>query len=179
MKKEEQILKLIAELKTGDTEVIDQTIEQISETGDSSFIVKLADFLVETDNQELKHKILTLFGELKHSDAVEQLIYIIQTPKYSKEQLVFVACCWQNGLNYSQHLPYFVDLIIEKDFETAFEAFTVVENMYGKIDTTVEIETLHQIKKALNQTNEQKEYLLNGLLQIIPNIPELREDISF
>jgi hypothetical protein len=179
MKKEEKVKQLIAQLKTGEPETIEQTIEEIGETGDSSFIVALTDFLHQTDEPELKNKILKLFGELKHSDAVDQLIRVIQNPNYEREQSALIATCWQNGLNYSPYLPYFADLVIEKEFETAFEAFTVIENMYGKIDKIIEAQTLDKIKLALTTANEQKIYFLKGLLEIIPNIPELQEDRAF
>lgn len=179
MEEEGKIKQLIAQLKTGNPETIDQTIEEIGETGDSSFIVLLTAFLHQTDEPELKNKILKLLGELKHSDAVDQLIHVIQDPIYKNEQSALVACCWENGLNYSQYLPFFADLVIEEEFETAFEAFTVIENMYGKIDKSVEIQILDKINLALATANEQKNYLLKGLLKIIPNIPELQEDRGF
>jgi hypothetical protein len=179
MKKEEKIKQLIAQLKTGDPDTIDQTIDEIGEVGDSSFIVALTDFLHQTDEPELKNKILKLFGELKHSDSVEELVKVINNPVYCNEQSALVACCWQNGLNYSQYLPFFTNLVIEKEFETAFEAFTVIENMYGKIDKIVEAQTLDKIKLALVGADAQKIYFLKGLLEIIPNIPELQDDRAF
>ena len=43
----------------------------------------------------------------------------------------------------------------------------------------IEAQTLDKIKLALTSANEQKIYFLKGLLEIIPNIPELQEDRAF
>ncbi len=178
MKKEEQLKRIIRQLNSGDIELIDQTIEEIGESGDSSFISALTLFLHETDNLELKGKIFRLFSELKRIDTVPALIEMIQDPRFENEQAELIACCWQNGLNYSQYLPFFTDLVIEKEFKVAFEAFTVIENMFGKIDELVEQQTLGKINKALETADDQKSYLLKGLLEIIPDIPEIQEEIN-
>ena len=40
-----------------------------------------------------------------------------------------LTACWQNGLDFSTFLPVFIDLIIHEDWEIAFEAFTVIDNL--------------------------------------------------
>ncbi len=176
MKREEKNRKLLAQLNSGDSELIDQTIEEIGESGDSSMIPVLTGFLHDTDDLEVKGKIFKLFGELKHVDAVAELIQVIQDPRFADEQADLIACCWQNGLNFSPYLPFFTDLVITKEFKVAFEAFTVIDNMYGKIEEIVEEETLGKIRIALEGADDQKSYLLRNLLEIIPQIPEIQDN---
>ena len=82
-------------------------------------------------------------------------------------------------MNYSKHLPYFVQLIIDQEFQIAFEAFTVIENMYGKIDGDIESMLLGKIEKSIPSADEKKQYLLKGLLEIIPHIPIDQDPVDF
>jgi hypothetical protein len=95
--------------------------------------------------------------------------------KYRDERTELVACCWQNGLNYTEYLPLFIDLVIDEPFLTAFEAFTVIENMYGRIDDEVIGKEIIKITEAFSTASDEKAYLLNGLLTIIRDIPEMQE----
>ena len=60
-----------------------------------------------------------------------------------------------------------------------FEAFTVIENMYGKIDSDVESVLVEKIGNSLQNIEEKKQYLLKGMLEIIPNIPLDQDPVDF
>jgi hypothetical protein len=163
-------------LKSKNPEIVIQAIEEISEKGNSSQFTELMELLHKTDIQDIKKRILKLFSELKSTDTIPLMIDALQNNKYAEELKELLTCCWQNGLNYSSYLPLFVDLVINGEFLIAFEAFTVIENMYGKIDDLIVSEQLYKIKKSLPLVNEQKKYLLNELSSIIQNIPEEQEN---
>jgi hypothetical protein len=159
-------------LKSKNPEIVLQAIEEIRETGSSSQFSGLMELLHETVNQDVKTNILTLFSELKSTDTVPLLIEAIQNKKYADELKDLLTCCWQNGLNYNPYLPLFIDLLINEEFLVAFEAFTVIESMYGIIEEAIVSEQLDKISKSIPLVNEQKKYLLNELSNIIQNIPE-------
>lgn len=163
-------------LKSNDPELVLQSIEEIREKGNNIHFSALLDLLHETQNKQIRKKILTLFGELKSSDTVPLLINAIQDEQYKRELKDLVACCWQNGLNYSSFLPVFVDLVIEEDFPVGFEALTVIENMFGKIDQHIIDQQLAKLKNVTVTSNEQKNYLLDSLPSVIQNIPENQQD---
>jgi hypothetical protein len=70
-------------------------------------------------------------------------------------------------------------LVIDQEFQIAFEAFTVIENMYGKINADVEMALLQKIENCIPAAEERKQYLLKGLLEIIPNIPLDQDPVDF
>lgn len=175
MKKEEKIKSLLAQLQSDDEEKVQLAFDEIAQTGNQADLVHLFDFLKRNPDSYASSKIYQLLGELKQPESVPFLIEAILHPDNVAIQSQLIGCCWQNGLDYSAYLPFFCQLVIERDFEVAFEAFTVVENMYGKIAPEVEQSTMEKISAALENGNEQKVYLLRGLLEIIPNIPEAQE----
>jgi len=169
---DERTEKLLSNLKSNNPEIVLQTIEEIRETGSSSQFSGLMGLLHETDNHEIKKQILKLFSELKSTNTVPLLMGAIQDKKYADELKDLLLCCWHNGLNYSSYLPIFVDLVINEDFLISFEAFTVIENLYGKIDDKIVSQQLAKINYSIETANEQKKYLLSELPGIIQNIPE-------
>jgi hypothetical protein len=178
MKNDERTERLLQNLKSNNPEVVLQTIEEIRETGSSGQITGLMELLHETDNQDIKKHILLLFSELKSTGTVPLLMEAIQNKKYADELKDLLVCCWHNGLNYNAYLPIFIDLVINEEFLTSFEAFTVIENMYGKMDETMVVQQLAKIHNSIITANEQKKYLLNELHKIILNIPEDQEKLD-
>jgi len=163
---------ILTNLKSADTEFVLETIEKIRESGNRYIMEGLFDLLHNTTSSEIKKSILTLLGELKNKESIPLLIEAIANEKYEAERKELVACCWQNGLNYNEYLPVFIDLVICESFLTAFESFTVIENMFGNIpDEVIDLEII-KVENALHKASEEKAYLLKSLLTIISDIPE-------
>ncbi len=167
--------EIIAGLKSTDPEIVLETIGRFRESGNSLILEEFIELLHQSEDREIKKSLLNLLSELKDKASVTILIDAIKSKKYASERAELVACCWQNGLGYNEYLPFFIDLVINEEFRIAFEAFTVIENMYGRIDDQIiDIETT-KLNNALKIANDQKAYLLNALLAIIADIPEKQE----
>ncbi len=179
MEKIDKLSRLRSAIKSGNQELIDHALEEIKTKGDETYIEPLVAFLHETTVKEIRESIYGLFTDLKHENSVDQIINLLKEEKDLDILERLVATCWQNGLNYSKHLAFFVQLITEQEFQIAFEAFTVIENMYGKIEYDLEATLLEKIEKCLPYAEERKQYLLKGLLEIIPNIPLDQDPVDF
>ncbi len=170
--------ELFSKLRSGNPEIVVQSIEEIKEKGTTSHFSILLALLHETEDREVKKKILSLFAELKSNETVPLLMDAIQNAKYKDELKELVSCCWQNGLNYSAYLPVFVDLVIDQNFPIGFEALTVIETMYGKIDQKIIDQELKKVKEIPVTEDEQQKFLLNSLPLAISSIPETNKDFS-
>ena len=167
--------EILSNLKSTDSEFILETISKVRKSGNSFILSGLIELLHDTDLPEIKKSILSLLSELKNNESVPTFIAAITDEKYSLQRKDLVACCWQNGLIYNQYLPVFIDLVINEEFQVAFEAFTVIENMVGRVEDEIIDKEIIKIIDALKIATEQKAYLLNGLLAIIRDIPEEQE----
>ena len=167
--------QILANLKSSDPEFVLETIENIRESGNPLILEGLCDLLHETPFHEIKKSILNLLSELKNKESIPHLIAAIKNKKYKNEQIDLIACCWQNGLSYNEYLPFFVDLVIHEEFLVSFEAFTVIENLYGQIEEETIEDEIIKINIALRNATDEKAYLLNGLLSLIRDIPEVQE----
>jgi len=167
--------EILSNLKSADPDFVLETINRIRESGNHYILEGLIDLLHDTDVPEIKKSVLNLLSELKNKESVPTFIEAIKSEKYAGERKDLVACCWQNGLIYNEYLPAFIDLIINEEFQIAFEAFTVIENMFGRIEDEIIDKEVIKVTEALKYASEQKTYLLNGLLAILRDIPEEQE----
>jgi hypothetical protein len=163
---------VLANLKSADPELVLNTVEKIRESGNTLILEGLIELLHSTGVPEIRQSVLTLLSDLKNKVCVPVLVAAITNEKYTDIRKDLVGCCWQNGLDYSEYLPLFIGLVINEEFQISFEAFTLIENMYGRIeDDVLDIETI-KINEALKAASDEKAYLLNSLLTIIRDIPE-------
>jgi hypothetical protein len=130
----------------------------------------LIELLHLSENSEIKSKITNLFANLKESDSIPLIIEAIQNQKYAPELKELVSCCWENGLDYSNYLSLFVDLLIDNDFLVAFEAYTVLMNMTAKIDQRkLDIE-IEKLEISMQNASEEKKGLMMDVIEFLPSI---------
>lgn len=179
MEQPDKLNRLKSAIKTANQELIDHALDEIKGKGDHTYITPLIELLHQNLTLEFREKIFLIFVDLKNEDSVDQLVYNLKIEKDLNILERLVAACWQNGLNFSKHLPYFVELVINEEFQIAFEAFTVIENMYGKIEGDIEVMLIDKLNACLPDAEENKMYLLKGLLEIIPHIPLDQDPVDF
>lgn len=158
----------IKNLQSTNSEVVTDTLNQLSETGNSAYIPFLVELLHSTQSQEIKKRVTTLLAELKHSDAIPLIIEAIRNQKYTDDLQYLVSACWENGMDYSEHLDLFVDLMLEQDFMVAFEAHTVITNMTGKISSELCNRLTQKIQAVMPALDESKRGLLEEILDFLP-----------
>ena len=168
----------IKKLQSPNSELVANTLNQLEESGNSAYIPILIELLHSTKNSEIKKRISRLLAELKHSDAIPLIIEAIQNKQYVAELQHLVSACWENGMDYSDHLSLFTDLVIENDFLVAFEAHTVITNMTGKISEAVCQKESKKIEVALPLAEENKKQLLLEILDFLPAFEQGIEPMS-
>lgn len=159
-------------LHSGNPVIVSAAIEELREGGNVAYLPVLFELLHSTRDEEIKRSISGLLAELKHRDAIPLLMEAIQNRQYATELRTIVSACWENGLDFSEYLPVFVDLVIESEFIVAFEAYTVVTNMTGKISNAIQEKESSKIKQALQNADSTKNELLQDLLYFLPQLEE-------
>lgn len=161
---------ILKNLKSIDSEKVIETIEELRVSGKTSDIPVLLELLHSSENAEVKSKITSLFGNLKDRAAIPLIIEAIHDQKYAPELKQLVSCCWENGLDYSNYLSIFVDLLIAKNFLVAFEAYTVITNMVTTIDQAkIDIE-IEKLDLDMRSTTDEKKVLMLDVIDFLPSI---------
>lgn len=161
---------IVKELHSADPAKVMEAIEALRVAGKTSDIPLLLDLLHQSNHPEVRAKIFALFANLKENDTIPLIIEAIKDKKYAPELKQLVSCCWENGLDYTPYLPLFVDLLIEKDFLVAFEAYTVITNMVTTIDQVKLDFEIEKLDKSLHGTSDEKKVLILDVIDFLPSI---------
>jgi hypothetical protein len=146
------------------------TLEEIKFSGNSKLLPFLIELLHVSKNEEVKTQVYNILAELKHSDSIPLLIEAIQNGKYKNEQEMLIRSCWENGLDFTPFISVFVELVIKGDYMTAFEAFTVIENLEGNITNELSAYLLSMLKHGLDGAVNERKVLIFELIQFIPKL---------
>ena len=158
---DEQIKK---NLFSANTNVVISAIEAIQNKGNKLYIPLLFDLLNSSPEPEIESEIKNLLGTVKDKETINAFMRAIENDRYKTIRKSILTACWQNGLDFSTFLPVFIDLVINEDWETAFEAFTVIDNLeYLPADEIIKNSIL-KINNALPLANDQKSYFLSEIL---------------
>jgi hypothetical protein len=147
--------------------IVLNTLNTIKETGKTGYLPLLFDLLNSNPDEQIEKEITNILGTLKKKESVPVMADALQNPAYISIRKKLAAACWQNGLDFAPYLPLFVDIIINEDWETGFEAFTVIESMENFPEKSVIKKVAEKIHDALNNTTDRKKYFLQEILILI------------
>ncbi|WP_346857437.1 HEAT repeat domain-containing protein [uncultured Draconibacterium sp.] len=143
-------------------------INTLKEKGNKEYLPLLFELLLTQSELEVRSEILKLLGTIKDADTIPMYMDALKEERLLAIRKEILTCCWQNGLDFSNYFDDFVDLIIDGEWEIAFEAFTVIENLEHFPPEEKMKESKLRIAGALKLANEQKSYFLEELLKMAP-----------
>ena len=158
-------------LLSGDEDLVKKTITELRDKGSNEVIPVLGTLLHSNHSDETTQAIISFLRDLKNKESVPFLVEIIKKSKDSEILPPLVACAWENGLDYSEHIEFFIDLVIEEDLLASIEAFTVVEENIEKINASKRNEFIKKIAKKSKSVSKEKAQLIEELMSIINIAP--------
>jgi hypothetical protein len=87
---------------------------------------------------------------LKENNAQDFIVTAISKTKKPELKAQIVAACWETGLDFSKHFPFFIDLVASSEFTVSFEAVTVIQEMETEIDPVVLQQSLDKLLLVKN-----------------------------
>lgn len=161
--------RMISILQSGNSSAILSTIKDIRQNGRTSVLPEVFALLQRAENNEILGACIELINDLNMEESVPYLINAIKDNTLKDIRHHLVSSCWQNGLDYSKHLPLFIDLIIKDDYLVAIEAFTIIENHLDSLDDTGIAEIQHKLNASLSRASSEKRNLIEELIEVIQN----------
>ncbi len=164
--RESEILKKNQEIKdrlhSGRQEVILETIKKLRHSGNRDIIPEIIDLISSDFSDEVTNACAGLLNDLKDKKSAGMIPEAILQNRHRKNLDRIVASCWQNGLDYSPYIDLFIDLVIEEDFMTALESFSVVEqNIHALSVEEREIKAAY-LQGRISETDSEKSLLVRG-----------------
>ncbi|MEI6488384.1 MAG: hypothetical protein WCP52_05450 [Bacteroidota bacterium] len=121
-------------------------------------ITSLIQLLTLSENKDFKEETLMI---LKKEKAGDLLITAIKKTKRNKH--ILVAACWESEIDFSNHLPYFIDLALDSDYLVSLEAITVISTMEGPFMADDVKNAISKVKEEQKKLNSERVVLLNDL----------------
>jgi hypothetical protein len=147
-------------------------INKIRHSGNPAILPHVIELLNSEKNIEITSAIIELLNDLKIQAGTLEIIKAIENNKYKSIQKILLVSCWHSGLNYTEHLNFFVDLFVSGNFEIAFEAFTIIENMEGGVNQEIIEPLIERLKSGVSNLTKEKADLLAELVQVLENIKQ-------
>jgi len=93
---------------------------------DAKLISNFIELLTNPEQKDLKHEALEI---IRKANAQQFLVDLISMPAQHKHQRELVMACWETGLDFSNHLIFFSNLVVNCGYPVALEAITVIDEM--------------------------------------------------
>jgi len=166
--KKDQLKGQINAIRSGNRSSIMAGLKEIRMESNIAILPELFNLLLEREeDEEIVQETSSLLNDLKMQEAAPILAEALEDPSYEPISHILAAACWQNGLSYGKYAGTFVKLAISSDYETAIEAFTVLEEAVGEIELTERAKLVKNIKQGMSGAPEQKRLLLFELVKSI------------
>jgi hypothetical protein len=157
------------DLASNNPAVVLDALARIRDSGNRAHLPVLFDMLNTGTSDEIRKEILSILGSIKIRHSAGIFADAIANPEYLRIRKDLLSVCWQNDLDFSPYFPMLIQVIIDADWESAFEAFTIIENSeYFPSQETCNEEII-KIKSIVDQMDESKKYFLNAIIRIFQN----------
>ena len=154
-------------LDSGEDSTILTTLHQIRNSGSVRMLPHVIQLLDKSLKDALVDHILQFLGEVKAQEAVpimvESLDKMEKTPLYAQ----FLSACWQTGLDFSPHIPRFVEIFIRSDYQASLEAFTIIEESLHNAGEDIIESCLQQLRTGRNRIGKEKYPLYLELIRTV------------
>jgi hypothetical protein len=163
--------EILGQIGSGDENTNLLVIEKLRVKGKAGYLPYLIMLARTTKHPNVSRAVFNLLDDIKDKHAIPYIIEAIHDEKNKYILKNLVESCWQNGMDFSQFLPVFTELIVGGSDEVSFEAFTVVENMELLPSEEIIKEEVIKLENSLESANDSRSYFLKEAIKILTVIP--------
>ncbi|MCQ2606511.1 MAG: hypothetical protein MJ204_08250 [Bacteroidales bacterium] len=165
---ESAAIKEIQDVFSSDNEsLIHDTISYIHENGSVKMMSLLFNLLAKTTSDSLKKDVYNCLVDTKNPDAVAVFISALQNPNLISEKKEILATMWQTNMDFSKHAGQLVDILLNDTYETAIEAFTVLEVCSENIDDSQKQSLISVLTEGAQKDKSEKATLLQEAARLL------------
>ena len=146
-----------------------EKVEKIRAAGKLKDIETVIELIRKDNESDAGKAAHVLLGDIKDKAVIPIILSALQKTENKHIQRELIQACWESRLDYSEHLPFFVDMFLSLDYVEALEAFTLIENTFLDFPPPTEMITdlVIKIKSVLMKLPEHKQNLAMELLHAI------------
>ncbi len=161
------ILETKATLKSNDEKMVLSKLREMKVSGNVKILPYILDLLKTSNSENIIQEVLNIIRDLRDQKCVPVIIKYVDDNKVGEHIRDVLSSCWQSRLDYHGHLNSFANCFLHGDYQTALEAFTVIEEMLWK-STEEQIQSCRKvIMNNASNINEEIKPLYNELLKVL------------
>jgi hypothetical protein len=157
----------ISQLESNNPADVMIAIKEIRHHGNIRILPYLFRLMKPSTHEAIRESILMLISELKTQEAVPVIVSILEQADRGRDFTRLVAACWQSGLNFSGHIPVFIRIFVDCDYQTAVEAFSVIEESIMNVDATIQKSCLQLLQESAARVSKEKYPLYRELVKVV------------
>lgn len=150
---------LIAKLQSQNKSQIIEALQEIKESGTIALLPYIFDLINDNIEYEIKQEVYFILSNIHDKNAPQYYIKAIEEKDFGSLKSEVISLCWQSSLDFSPYIETFAQIMLNtEDFQTALEAFTVIENSLNNA-------TIESLRSCLNflKNNQSNINLINTL----------------
>jgi hypothetical protein len=140
---------------------------ELRNTGGLYLVKPLLKVLISNRSESLKRTIIDFLTDIKEKEAVEMYVAFIKSNFPTERITEVLTICWQSRLEFVRHIDIFFEILITGDYQTAFEAFTVIENNIDDLNSEELTKYISIVKKNVAKVNRDKQLLLLEMISTL------------
>ncbi len=161
---------LLSGLNSTDSNIVAGTIQELRMHGNVSVLPAVFSLLFSKRMVQLNDDIVNLLNDVKDPQAVPVFMEAVKTFRGKKGFDRLVSACWQCGLNFSPYIDEFIDMVIEEDYYTSLEAFSVIEENISLLSSQQRSARLEFVRSKLELLSPEKRLLVNEMMSLLSTI---------
>jgi hypothetical protein len=133
----------------------------------SDYLYEIFNLLNQTNDSDTRRELSLFLSDIKDPTAIPQIIKVLNDNRYRPVWSIITAACWQSGLDYSKNLDTFIRLLLEEDYMTALEAFSVIEQSIHLLDEEKMKSYRQKLIEGLKVVDKEKAPLVSEMIKIM------------
>ncbi|HNZ72501.1 MAG TPA: hypothetical protein PKJ43_07760 [Prolixibacteraceae bacterium] len=132
------------------------------------FIIEpLLDLLMTERSLLLKKHIVEFISNAKEKDVVSILVKHLKKNFPHKNVGDMLTICWQSRLDFSGSLDVFFEILVDGDYQTSIEAFTVIESAMMNLNREEIEQRLDWLKISSHRVISNKQSLIHEMENLL------------
>ena len=166
----QKVEQLLQELNSGVDTKISSALKSLQVNGNLSVIRPIVELLTTDISPQIQAEVLTFLGDLKVTNAAEEIITILKDEKYLNQRQHVLSTIWNCKVDYSGYIAEFVEIACEGNFMEALECLTILENLDGPFEEHHILECQLHLKEYMEaplQADVQKAQIMSEIVILL------------
>lgn len=158
--------EIIKNINSSNSSVVLDTLKYIAKEGNSDILKHVIHLLSTTSDTIIRDEIIKILEHLRDPDCTPIVINTIENSEYDDILAILIGSCWKNSLDFSDHIETFTDIFIKSEFQLAFDAFTVIDNL-EEFNSRLADTCIFRLKNSVEDIKDDKKPLYFELINIL------------